>query len=359
MRVLTVVGARPQFIKAAIVGRALRERGGIEERLVHTGQHYDRQMSDVFFEELEIPHPAHSLGIGSCSHGQQTGRMLERLDDVLDAEVPDCVLLYGDTNSTLAGALAAVKRHVPVAHVEAGLRSFDLKMPEEVNRVLTDRVSRWLFCPTQTAVENLAAEGLRQGVFLVGDVMYDSAVYFAGVAEAKVDPFARLGLVRKQYVLVTCHRAANTDDPSRLSSIVRAAQSIARRIPVLLPLHPRTRQAVAGAGLSWGTDVRICEPLSYLEMLSLERQAAAVLTDSGGVQKEAFFFGVPCVTMRSETEWTETLLERANVLVDADEMRITAAVFEQLDRRTPLPDAAAHYGGGRASARIAEMLANG
>jgi UDP-GlcNAc3NAcA epimerase len=356
MKIITIVGARPQFVKAAIVSRALAQSGAIEERLVHTGQHYDDRMSRIFFEQLEIPEPAHWLGVGSGSHGRQTGRMLEAIEEVLLAEQPEYVLVYGDTNSTLAGTLAAVKLHIPVAHVEAGLRSFNRRMPEEINRVLTDHAATLLFCPTTTALENLRAEGITAGVHLVGDVMFDSARHFAEIAASKVDPLREWHVQPKQFVLMTCHRAENTDDPARLRSILTAAARMAESIPVVFPVHPRTRKTIEGLHLHPPAGVRLIEPLSYLEMLALQRHAAVVLTDSGGLQKEAFILGTPCVTLRAETEWTETLADRANLLADADTARICAAVDEQRRRTRPLPDAAPHYGGGRAAEQICARL---
>jgi UDP-GlcNAc3NAcA epimerase len=313
-------------------------------------------MSSIFFEELGIPEPAHRLEVGSGSHGLQTGRMLERIEQVLLAEQPEWVLVYGDTNSTLAGALAAVKMQIPVAHVEAGLRSYNRRMPEEINRVLTDHAATLRLCPTATAVENLQAEGITDGVSQVGDVMFDCARYFLDRASAKVTPLHPLGLRTKEFVLMTCHRAENTDDPARQHAILEAARRIAAAIPVVFPVHPRIRNRIAALTPRLPARVHIVEPLSYLETLVLEQQAAVVLTDSGGVQKEAFIVGTPCVTMRAETEWTETLQDRANILADADAARICAAVNEQRSRTRAMPDAAPHYGGGRASQQICQHL---
>ncbi|MFQ5734491.1 MAG: non-hydrolyzing UDP-N-acetylglucosamine 2-epimerase [Planctomycetaceae bacterium] len=356
MKLLTVVGARPQFIKAAVVSRAFLERDDVDECLLHTGQHYDEKMSQVFFDELRIPRPQYNLAVGSGSHGKQTGRMLEGIENAIVAEQPDAVLVYGDTNSTLAGALAAAKLHVKVAHVEAGLRSFNRRMPEEVNRVLTDHVSDRLFCPTDEAVRNLAAEGITRNVHQVGDVMFDCTRQFGAIAESAVDPLAEHGLSRKEYVLMTCHRAENTDEEQRLQQILAAAADVSQTLPVLFPVHPRTRNKLAGLRSELPADLRLVEPASYLEMLVLERNAALVLTDSGGVQKEAFFCGVPCVTLRDETEWSETVECGANILAGADRGRILAAVERQRKRTDPLPDPGALYGEGRASQRIAESL---
>lgn len=305
--IVTIIGARPQFIKAAPLSRALRAAGA-REVLVHTGQHYDRSMSDVFFEELEVPRPDHNLGVGSLPHGAQTGRMLEAVEQVLLRERPDWVLVYGDTNSTLAGALAAVKLHVPVAHVEAGLRSFNRRMPEEINRVLTDQVSDRLYTPTATAAEHLRREGAApERVRPVGDVMYDAALYFGARSEERSRVLEALGLAPKGYVLGTVHRAENTDDPARLEAVFQGLASVAEECPVVVPVHPRTRAALEGRGLldRVAARVRLVDPVGYLDMVRLERNARLIATDSGGVQKEAFFHRVPCVTLREETEWTE------------------------------------------------------
>lgn len=305
--VLTIVGARPQFIKAAVVSRALRAQPGVREVLVHTGQHYDDNMSRVFFEELEIPEPDYHLGIGGGTHGQNTGRMLEALEEVLLQERPDWVLVYGDTDSTLAGALAAAKLHIPVAHVEAGLRSFNRRMPEEINRVLTDHVSDLLFAPTEVAVRNLLREGIpSEKIHLVGDVMYDAALYYGEKAERESQVLRRLGLVPKGYVLATLHRAENTDDPERLRVVLQALAQVNKEVPVVLPVHPRTRKRAEAFGLDHLLgEVLAIEPVGYLDMVMLEKNARVIATDSGGVQKEAFFHRVPCVTLREETEWVE------------------------------------------------------
>jgi UDP-GlcNAc3NAcA epimerase len=320
MRILTVVGARPQFVKAAAFSRVVRQRH--TEVLVHTGQHYDPSMSDVFFEELALQHPDHHLGVGSASHGAQTAQMLERLEAVMQREGPDAVVIYGDTNSTLAGALAAAKLGIPVAHVEAGLRSFVRNMPEEINRLVADRLSTYLFAPTQTAIENLAREGIVAGVTMTGDIMYDVLLQHMAVAE-KSRILTDLALAPGGYVLATIHRAANTDDPRRLAEIFDALALL--REPVIVPLHPRTRAALMGTDIEVEAPVRIVDPVGYLDMLALERNARVVLTDSGGVQKEAYLLGVPCVTLRDETEWVETLVDGWNVLAGADAERILAA----------------------------------
>jgi UDP-GlcNAc3NAcA epimerase len=355
MKILTVIGARPQFIKAAAVSRLVRAAPDTSEVLVHTGQHYDGNMSDVFFRELGIPAPDHHLGVGSGPHGAMTGRMLEKIEAVILAEKPDRLLVYGDTNSTLAGALAAAKLHVPVAHVEAGLRSFNPRMPEEVNRVLTDHVSRWLFCPTRAAVDNLKREGIADDrVRLVGDVMYDVALA-ARDAGRTVDHW---GVEPGNYVLATIHRAENTDDPARLAAIFGGLTEVARRVPVVLPLHPRTRAVLKREGATGpAAGVHLTDPVGYLDMASLERHARLVVTDSGGVQKEAFFHRVPCVTLRDETEWVELVELGWNWLVPPTSPAAVRdgvlAALENRDRRDPPPEL---YGGGQAAGRIVTAL---
>jgi UDP-GlcNAc3NAcA epimerase len=308
MKIVTIVGARPQFIKAAVVSRVLRSVSKAREILVHTGQHYDEKMSDIFFKELEIQRPDYHLGVGSGFHGAQTGRMLEAVEQVLLEEKPDWVLVYGDTNSTLAGALAAVKLHISVAHVEAGLRSFNRRMPEEINRVLTDHASDLLFAPTQAAVENLCREGIpEERIHLVGDVMYDAALYYGEKARRESRVLERLGLRPESYILVTIHRAENTDDPLRLRAIVEGLCEVGKSVPVVFPVHPRTRKALERHRLfdEAVAYLRLIDPVGYLDMVMLEQNARLIATDSGGVQKEAFFYRVPCVTLRGETEWVE------------------------------------------------------
>lgn len=309
MRIVTVIGARPQFIKASVVSEEIARRAGIEETVIHTGQHFDANMSSVFFSELGMADPKYHLGIHGGHHGRMTARMLEGIEQILLEERPDAVMVYGDTNSTLAGTLAATKLHIPVAHVEAGLRSFNMDMPEEVNRILTDRVSSWLFAPTSTAVAHLRHEGRDDGdIHLVGDVMYDAALRHGQRAAGRAS--GRLaGSVAPsgEYVLVTIHRAENTDDRERLRTILEALVRVAEETPVVWPLHPRTREALHRAGLLALAEkqVRVVNPLGYLDMVFAERRAAVIATDSGGVQKEAFFHRVPCVTLRDETEWVE------------------------------------------------------
>lgn len=357
LHVLTVVGARPQFIKASAVSRAIAARGRdvVTETLVHTGQHHDQKMSDVFFDELGIAAPAYNLGVAGGTHGAMTGRMLEGIEQVLLKEKPDWVLIYGDTNSTLAAALAAVKLHIKVAHVEAGLRSFNIRMPEEINRILSDRVSAKLFCPTDTAVDNLASEGIKEGVHLVGDVMYDVALHVAELATSRSDILTRLALQSGQYVLATCHRAENTDDERNLREIVEGLAHIARTKAVVLPLHPRTVGKIRDFGFEPRLrDIRIIEPVSYFDMVALERNAEVIVTDSGGVQKEAFFYGVPCVTVRDQTEWVETVVAGWNILVGADAGKLISAVegHNSMSRQKVSP-----YGSGDASDRIVAVLA--
>ena len=312
MKILTIVGARPQFIKAAVVSRAIATHNRlhvgafIEEKIVHTGQHFDANMSEVFFEEMGIPLPAHHLGINSSNHGRMTGKMLEKIEALLLQDKPDWVLVYGDTNSTLAGALAAVKLHVPVAHVEAGLRSFNRRMPEEINRVLADHAADLLFTPTDTATANLAREGIvGDRVRQVGDVMFDAVKYYSAIAEDKSDVLARFRLEAGQYILATVHRAENTDDSDNLRAIMSGLGNAAREIPVVLPLHPRTKSRLEDFGIKLPDGIRVFEPVGYLDMTMLEKKAELIATDSGGVQKEAYFHGVPCITLRQETEWTE------------------------------------------------------
>ena len=359
MKILTVIGTRPQFIKAAPVSRAMRDRHArkIDEILVHTGQHYDDSMSQVFFDELDILRPHYNLAIAGGNHGTMTGRMLEAIEDVLLQEKPDWVLVYGDTNSTLAGALAAAKLHIPVAHVEAGLRSFNRCMPEEVNRIVADRVSILLFCPTETAVNRLASEGMTNGVSLVGDVMYDAALLYRSRARQHSQCLRQLNLRAGDYALATCHRAENTDNLDRLGEIMSALRTIAEQIPVVLPLHPRTRKRLAALGMTRMLDkVAVTDPLPFLDMVALEQSARVILTDSGGVQKEAFFYGVPCITMRDETEWVETVNSGANQLVGASHTRILAA-FEYATGKSHTVINTWPYGDGKAADKIVDLLA--
>jgi len=349
MKLVTVVGARPQFVKAAMLSRVLRLRH--TEVLVHTGQHYDDLLSDVFFRDLGLATPDLNLGVGSASHAVQTARMLEGLGAVLERERPDAVVVFGDTNSTLAGALAAAKLGLPLAHVEAGLRSYDRSMPEEINRVVTDHVATHLFCPTANAVACLRREGICNGVFEVGDLMYDALKASLARVEPEEDVLReRYGVAAGGYYLATVHRQANTDDPEALRALFGALGALDAQ--VLVPLHPRTRGALAAGNVAVATNVRLLPPVGYIEMLALERGARAILTDSGGVQREAYFLGVPCVTLREESEWPETLAGGWNVLAGQDRDRILAAA------RRPRPEAppAPSFGDGNAATRIVEIL---
>ena len=350
MKLLTIVGARPQFIKAVAVSRELRKR--FREILVHTGQHYDDNMSQVFFDELEIPRPDVHLAIGSGGHGAQTGAMLAAIEEVLLQEKPDRVLVYGDTNSTLAGALAAAKLHIPVAHVEAGLRSFNRRMPEEINRILTDHIADRLFCPSQTAVDHLAAEGVRNGVHLVGDVMHEALMHAVALARERSDVLNRLSVVPGEYALATIHRAENTDDPMRLARLMTALQEVARDMPVLFPVHPRTRGRLPA--LADSAPLRLLEPLGYLDMVRLEADAAVILTDSGGIQKEAYWLRVPCVTLREETEWVETVEQGWNVVAGADPALIASAA----KRPKPPESSVDAYRGAGSVQRVVDILSD-
>lgn len=361
MKIVTVVGARPQFIKAAAVSRILRARPGVQEILVHTGQHFDDNMSAIFFKELAIPLADYNLGVSGGGHGAQTGRMLEAVEEVLVREQPNWVLVYGDTNSTLAGALAAAKLHIPVAHVEAGLRSFNRHMPEEVNRVLTDHTSDLLFAPTELAARNLAREGIPEDrVRRVGDVMYDVALFYGEKAERESDVLLRLGLARGEYVLATIHRAENTDQPARLQAIFEGLNRVADEFNVVVPLHPRTRTALQHQNFleAISPTTQIIEPVGYLDMLSLTQSARLVVTDSGGLQKEAFFMRVPCVTLREETEWIELLEAGWNhLLPPAGADAVYLGVLDHLSRPLPPPGSVEFpYGEGDAAYRIVQHL---
>jgi UDP-GlcNAc3NAcA epimerase len=358
-KVLTVVGARPQFVKAAMLSQALQASGQFVEVIVHTGQHYDPGMSDVFFDQLGIPAPGHALGISGCGHGEMTGRMLCALEPVIIAEAPDIVLVYGDTNSTLAGALTASKLHLPIAHVEAGLRSFNRLMPEEINRVLTDHLSTLLFCPTETSVKNLEAEGINCGVHRVGDIMFDAALHFGNIAKTSLDTAMRYNLTDGKYVLATIHRQENTDDMLKLARIFESLAMLAREVSVVLPLHPRTRGRLDAMGLLnrlVHDRLHIIEPLGYLEMLALEQEASLIVTDSGGVQKEAYFFNVPCLTLRDQTEWVELVDLGWNQLVDvlnADIVDAARRAIGKCGSKSISP-----YGIGDTAHRIVERLSN-
>jgi UDP-GlcNAc3NAcA epimerase len=340
-KIVSIVGARPQFIKAAAVSRAIRETRGLDEVMVHTGQHFDANMSDVFFRELDIPEPKHRLNINGGSHGEMTGRMLAAIEPVLIAERPEWVVVYGDTNSTLAGALAAAKLHIPIAHVEAGLRSFNRRMPEEINRVLADHLAALHLCPTSAAVENLAKEGIRDGVHQIGDVMYDATIFAVLRAEHESNILSELGLTPRSYGVATVHRAENADDAAMLAEVIAFLQRQAKTQPIVLPIHPRTRQNAQRMGV--GLDgLKVIGPLGYLDMAKLLNSACEVFTDSGGLQKEAYFHRVPCTTLRSETEWVETISHGWNRLWKGADFVSRSEIDE--------------YGDGRAAFRIARLL---
>lgn len=327
MKIITVVGARPQFIKAAVVSREIAKSPQLSEKIVHTGQHFDANMSDIFFSELEIPSPAFNLDIGGGTHGEMTGKMLIGIESILLTEKPNLVLIYGDTNSTLAGALAAAKLHIPVAHVEAGLRSFNKKMPEEVNRIVADSLSEKLFAPTEAALANLLHEGYpREKVSVVGDVMYDAALFYGAKSEKHSTMLHQLGLESGKYALATVHRAENTDIPQRLEAIFNGLLIAAKSTKVVCPLHPRTKKHLIAMNLFnlLSEKLIFTEPLGYLDMVSLEKNAAIIVTDSGGVQKEAFFYQVPCVTLRDQTEWVELVTSGWNKLISPTSAQIVA-----------------------------------
>ncbi|WP_291632268.1 non-hydrolyzing UDP-N-acetylglucosamine 2-epimerase [Clostridium sp.] len=348
MKLLTVIGARPQFIKAAAVSNIIRQQH--EEILVHTGQHYDENMSRVFFEELKIPKPKYNLGVGSGGHGKQTGAMLIELEEIYLKEKPDMVLVYGDTNSTLAGALCASKLLIPVAHVEAGLRSFNMNMPEEQNRILTDHLSKYLFVPTPSAVANLKNEGLTNGVYNVGDVMYDATINFSKVSKEKSTIMDHLNLNHEEFILTTIHRAENTNDINRLKNIIDALNESGEKI--VLPLHPRTKKYMDDYKFKFKNHIKIIEPVGYLDMISLELHCKKILTDSGGVQKEAFFMKKPCVTMRDETEWVETVENGWNIVVGTDKKKILNGIVSF----KPEKDQENIFGDGHAAEKILDII---
>lgn len=366
-KIVTIVGARPQFIKAAVVSRAMRARNkdtenALLEIIVHTGQHYDSNMSEVFFREMDIPSPDYHLGICNATHGVMTGKMLGEIELVLMKERPDMVLVYGDTNSTLAGALAAVKMHVPVAHVEAGLRSFNMLMPEEINRILTDKISTLLFCPTETAMLNLTTEGIGISPRIkpiaplalnVGDVMYDAVLHYRSIKQASLPILDLLNNIGGSFYLATVHRAENTDDANRLRNIIGALRDISKKTPVVFPLHPRTKKIAEGCGVSL-RGITVIDPVGYFDMLTLLENSKAVFTDSGGLQKEAFFFGKHCITLRDETEWIELVEGGFNSLAGADRDRILNSERRLTEKS---PDFSVKlYGEGDAGKRIVETL---
>jgi len=353
LKIITVIGVRPQFIKSVRVSQAFAANG-VGEMLLHTGQHFNKQMSDVFFDELGISVPSHQLNIHGSSHGAMTGRMLEGIEQVLIAEKPDAVLVYGDTNSTLAGALAAVKLHIPVAHIEAGLRSFNRKMPEEINRIMTDHISTWLFAPNANATEQLHKEGIAtEKIKNLGDVMYDAALYFGQEAEKKSPILSTLGQNPQDYVLATIHRAENTDSPERMHNIFSALHEISDTAQVVLPIHPRTRKKIEELHIQ-SHRIKMIEPVGYLDMIMLEKYAALIITDSGGVQKEAFFYRVPCLTLRSDTEWTELVELGWNTLADPVSKDVIITAFHAcLNKKgkESMP-----YGDGNSAQLIADYL---
>jgi UDP-GlcNAc3NAcA epimerase len=358
-KIVTVLGARPQFIKASVVSKAIGQSAELRETVIHTGQHFDANMSDVFFAELGMRAPEHHLGISGGRHGEMTGRMLVEIEKVLLKEKPEVVLVYGDTNSTLAGALAAAKLHIPVAHVEAGLRSFNTKMPEEINRVLTDRISHWLFTPTPAATKNLKKEGASpKNIFEVGDVMYDVVLKHGSVVRAEDRVLKRLGILPKSYILATVHRAENTDNPNRLRVIVEALRKVAQSIPVIWPLHPRTRQILEKSnGLPISVaHLHFIEPVGYLDMVQLEKYASVIATDSGGVQKEAFFHRVPCVTLREETEWVELVKTGWNHLAPPEKAgNLAEVLISAVGKIGRLKN---FYGDGNSAKKIISILKN-
>lgn len=351
MKIITVLGARPQFIKAAPVSRVLREKH--TELIVHTGQHYDSNMSDIFFEELNIPKPNYNLGVGSGNHGKQTGEMLQRIEEIVLKEEPDYMLVYGDTNSTLAGALVAAKLHIPVIHIEAGLRSFNKKMPEEINRIMTDHVSEYLFCPTNTAVQNLKNENITHNVLNIGDVMYDAVLYNRELAQEKSRVLSNNELEKKGYHLITIHRAENTDDLQNMQNILDSFSKIDTM--KVWPIHPRTKHMLASYGIDLNNipNLKVIEPVGYLDMLTLEANARKIITDSGGVQKEAYFMKVPCVTVREQTEWVETLEEDANILAGTSVEKILKGINYDVT-----PSYKNVFGDGNASKKIVDIIEN-
>ncbi len=355
MKILTIVGARPQFVKAAALSREIKKNTGLKEIIVHTGQHFDENMSAIFFEEMEIPTPDYNLNINGLSHGAMTGQMLEQLEKVMIAEKPNVVLVYGDTNSTIAGALAAKKLHIKVAHVEAGLRSFNMQMPEEINRILTDRISDWLFCPTDTAIRNLQNEGFKHNncsIIKTGDVMEDAALYYAKTAALKSSIIDKLHLENKSFILATIHRAENTDDPINLSNIIGALNELSEQHPVIVPLHPRTKKIIHQQNLQ--VAFTIIDPVGYFDMIMLMQKCLIIITDSGGLQKEAFFFGKFCITTREQTEWVELVSNGYNYIVGTNKDLIINTTNELLDRA--IPAAINLYGNGEASRNICLAL---
>ena len=350
IKIISIVGARPQFIKAALLSKALRENNIIQEILVHTGQHYDDNMSKTFFEQLSIPAPDINLGIGGGTHAEQSGAMMIGIEKIILKEKPNCVIVYGDTNSTLAGAITAAKCNVPLIHVEAGLRSFNRAMPEEINRIIADRLSQLLFCPTETAVSNLRQEGITSGVHFVGDIMYDALLTFLPIAQQKSNVIEKLGLSGKDYGLLTIHRAANTDDDQRLKSILQAIGQT--HLTIVFPIHPRTQKMLQSYQISLPKNIIPTEPLSYFDMLALESKADCILTDSGGVQKEAYWLGIRCITLREETEWVETVKCGWNKIVGVNENQIISAIEDWHPTEIRL----SYYGDGTAADKMKNII---
>lgn len=356
MKIINVVGTRPNFIKIAPIIREMKKHKDISFLLIHTGQHYDDEMSETFFKDLDIPKPDRYLGVGSASHAEQTGRIMIEIEKVLILEKPDLILVVGDVNSTIATALASVKLHIPIAHVEAGLRSFNRDMPEEINRILTDHISNLLFCPTETAVEHLKNEGITDGVYLVGDVMYDAAIQNMEIADNRSNILERLAINSKKYILFTIHRPVNTDNKENLSNIIEAL--IATNERIIFPVHPRTEGYLREYGLDniigMTENIVLTPPAGYLDMLILEKNAKAILTDSGGIQKEAYFYKVPCITLRNETEWIETVESGGNRLVGADKDKIINAI-SHISSNNPI-SYPLYYGDGYASKKIISII---
>lgn len=354
-KIITVIGARPQFIKAAAVSREISKHNELKEVIIHTGQHFDDNMSEIFFQEMQIPKPAYNLGVHNLSHGAMTGRMLEEIEKIALQEKPDLVLVYGDTNSTLAGSLAARKLHIKTAHVEAGLRSFNMLMPEEVNRILTDRISDYLFCPTATAIENLKREGFNNyncDVVLTGDVMYDAALFYSEFSSSKSNIVKQLGLA--EFALCTIHRAENTDDINNLRNIFSALNEANKSLRIVLPLHPRTKKIVMENNIP--LDITVIEPVGYFDMLELLKNCKIAITDSGGLQKEAYFFKKNCITLRKETEWTELVDNGFNILAGADAQKIQSSISQMISKKNNY--GISLYGQGDASKKIIAHILN-
>lgn len=352
MKIHTVIGARPQFIKASAVSKAIQESSKLSETIIHTGQHFDKNMSDIFFSEMNIPEPMINLDLGSLSHGAMTGRQLEKLEDIFSKESPDLVLVYGDTNSTLSASLAAAKIHIPVAHIEAGLRSFNKKMPEEINRIISDHLSDFLFVPSEEAKKNLVNEGIDEvKIHNVGDVMFDATKIFSDLSEKRSNILSELKISPKQYILSTIHRPENTDHPQRLKNIFEAFNESQREF--IIPLHPRTKKIIMAENIAIGEKIKIIDPVGYLDMISLQKNANLIASDSGGIQKEAFFYKVPCITLRDETEWVETVEAGMNKIVSADKNKILKALsldeFSDVKHNNP-------YGDGNSSNKIVKIL---